>query len=94
LKTAAVSIRHRHISKGAYLEFGNAKMALLADFNMRPGSIEVDPCSRGRVSRAAKDEPLQAPVVILRRCSPGLHAHCADGGVTSVQFARGVGSVQ
>lgn len=56
------------------------------------GSIDVDSCNRGRVTLAAKGEPLQTPagkftdVVRL-----DFHTQCADGGVTSAWFAYGVG---
>mgnify|MGYP001600986736 CR=1 FL=1 len=49
---------------------------------MRRGSIDADPCKRGRVSQAAKGEPLQTPASkftdVVRLDEP---AHCADGSV-------------
>jgi len=62
---------------------------------MRAGSIDADPCKCGRVSQAARSVPLQTPADrftdVIRQDDP---AHCADGGVTSAQFAPVVDSVQ
>jgi len=62
---------------------------------MRAGSINVDPCNRGRVRRRAKGESCQTLAdeftAVVRLDYP---AHCADGGVTSAQFARSIDPVQ
>ena len=74
------------------------KWQLLADFNAAVGtgsSINVDPCNRGKVTLAAKGESLQTPAgkfTDVVRLDFG--TNCADGGVTSAWFARGVGPVQ
>ena len=74
------------------------KWQLLADFNAAVGTasrIDIDPCNRSRVTLAAKGESLQTSagkftdVVRLDFVS-----NCADAGVTSAWFARGVGPVQ
>lgn len=71
---------------------------LLANFNGAVGSasrIDVDPCNRGAVTVGALGETLNTPAgnftnVVRLDFTPS----CADAGVTSAWFARGVGPVQ
>ena len=74
------------------------KWQQLADFAAAVGttsSIDIDPCNRGRVTLAAKGEVLQTPAGQFNEVARlDFQTSCADGGVTSAWFARGVGPVQ
>lgn len=74
------------------------KWQQLADFTAAVGTasnIDIDPCNRGRVTLAAKGEALQTPAGQFTEVARlDFQTSCADGGVTSAWFARGVGPVQ
>lgn len=74
------------------------KWQLLVDFNAAAGAtqkIDIDPCNRGSVTLAAKNESLQTPAGkftdVIRL---DFRTSCADAGVTNAWFARGTGLVQ
>ena len=71
---------------------------LLMDFNAAVGTsngIDVDPCNRGKVTLGPRGEKIETPAgTFADVVRLDFSSNCADAGVISTWFARGVGPVQ